>query len=277
MDDRPTRRVVLPVFAVILFWTGAAMLAQAAGAHGWKAAVLYTLIEAAMLLGLVSVAFRAGYPLRRVFGPRPSSSVVASAVASSIPLLALELGIVWALLAVLSRLNPSAAKWVLEISTTNPFAELGTGPLSFVFQTIFLAVLVPITEELAFRGLLFGRLAERWGTLRALLLTSALFAILHLDPIGKFAFAFVCGLLYLGSGSLWAPIALHAANNFFALAIPDVDVPDYQPGSASPGGDWLGAVFLISGVVWFILFAIARRNLWHRLPAGSHPHTRTEP
>lgn len=81
---------------------------------------------------------------------------------------------------------------------------------------LLVAVVGPITEEMFFRGILYGWLRTRIGIGRALLLSAGLFAALHTD---WFAFAPIFGLgllfgwVYERTGSLAAPIAIHVFHN----------------------------------------------------------------
>lgn len=84
-------------------------------------------------------------------------------------------------------------------------------------------------EELFFRGALFSSIRDRYGPVWAWLMSSALFAIWHGDPLH--ALAALCGGLWLGwvrlrSGSIWPSLALHALNNLaWVLAARLSDAP----------------------------------------------------
>jgi membrane protease YdiL (CAAX protease family) len=79
------------------------------------------------------------------------------------------------------------------------------------------AVLVaPFSEEVFFRGYLFGGLLERMRFWPAALLSALLFGLAHGD-IGSFAVLFVFGVALAAVrwrvGSIWPGIVIHAANN----------------------------------------------------------------
>ena len=81
-------------------------------------------------------------------------------------------------------------------------------------------VVAPVTEELLFRGALFGSLRARIGSRAAALLSSLLFAAVHgsltaLVPL--FVLALVLCWVYERSGSLVAPVAVHMLNNATSL------------------------------------------------------------
>lgn len=101
---------------------------------------------------------------------------------------------------------------------------LDTGVLGAVLVTLVIVVMAPVSEEIFFRGMLFGGLRRGMPTVVAALVSGAVFGGLHaptgisaVPPLA--AFGFVLALLYERSGSLGPPIALHAINNGLALAV----------------------------------------------------------
>ena len=92
----------------------------------------------------------------------------------------------------------------------------------YEFWLVAGVIVAPFAEEIFFRGYALGGFAKRRDINRGLVITSALFAAVHLDPIAFFplwAAGLVLGTLYLETGSLLAPIAAHATNNFIALTL----------------------------------------------------------
>jgi len=95
--------------------------------------------------------------------------------------------------------------------------ELLRSPLWFFFVGI---VLAPVVEETFFRGVLFQGFRQRYGWLTAALLSSAIFAISHLDPaslIPTFMLGFVLAITYHRSNSLWPGMILHFLVNAWGL------------------------------------------------------------
>ena len=83
------------------------------------------------------------------------------------------------------------------------------------------AVLAPLVEETFFRGFLFQGFRARYGWLKSMLLSSAIFAIAHLDPaslIPTFILGSVLAYLYHRSNSIWPGVILHLTVNTFGLA-----------------------------------------------------------
>lgn len=74
-------------------------------------------------------------------------------------------------------------------------------------------ILAPVVEELVFRGFLYKAWARQLGWVPSMFVTSVMFAAYH--PL--FISAFIISVLYVvllrRTGTLWAPIAAHAAHN----------------------------------------------------------------
>jgi uncharacterized protein len=73
-----------------------------------------------------------------------------------------------------------------------------------------------VVEELWCRGFLGRGLSARYGLVAGVLLTSAFFALMHIDPSQLLVIALMGAYLhvvYIATRSIWAPILLHALNN----------------------------------------------------------------
>ncbi len=131
--------------------------------------------------------------------------------------------------------------------------------LSRVLLFVTLIIAAPLCEELIFRGILLQRWATKWNPPIALILTSTLFGILHVNFIGAGILGLVAGVLYYQTKSLWTPIALHAINNTIAsLSLLRSDAPQRNPGSDQLetvfGQGWIGIVLLMMALPWIIRF-----------------------
>ena len=90
-----------------------------------------------------------------------------------------------------------------------------------ILSVVALAVITPIAEEIFFRGFALRGLANSWGFVPALVVSSAVFGGLHLQPgvmIPVFVTALLLGGLYRYTGSIWPGIAVHAMQNLLAMA-----------------------------------------------------------
>ncbi|GAA4662321.1 MULTISPECIES: CPBP family intramembrane glutamic endopeptidase [Amycolatopsis] len=108
---------------------------------------------------------------------------------------------------------------------------------SAIIMFCYLWLLGPICEEVIYRGLLWGAVerlqwgAEKWGRLAAFLLSTAVFAVSHLEPLRTtllLVIAVPIGLARLFTGRLPAAIVAHQMNNFLpalALLLTTLGVP----------------------------------------------------
>ncbi|MDR3206830.1 MAG: CPBP family intramembrane metalloprotease [Oscillospiraceae bacterium] len=90
-------------------------------------------------------------------------------------------------------------------------------------------LVVPLAEELLFRGVCYGALRRVFPARVAIVAQALLFALFHGNPvqiIGVFPVALLLGLSYEWSGTLFAPLLMHmafnCANALLAL-IPDTE------------------------------------------------------
>jgi membrane protease YdiL (CAAX protease family) len=108
----------------------------------------------------------------------------------------------------------------LEPRSTVP-VEITRDDLTLSIAAAVTLVGAPVTEELFFRGLVFGGFS-RWGFWPAALLSGILFALVHFDPGSVVPFLGIAvGLawLYRRSGTLWHPILFHFLFNAISFSI----------------------------------------------------------
>ncbi len=92
----------------------------------------------------------------------------------------------------------------------------------FATAVVAAAIVVPIYEEVIFRGIVLGSVEKQVGFVAANIFQSALFALIHFD-LRLFAFYFCFGIVtgYFAARSrgLLTGIVLHAINNFVVVTI----------------------------------------------------------
>ncbi|HEY5052889.1 MAG TPA: CPBP family intramembrane glutamic endopeptidase [Solirubrobacterales bacterium] len=134
------------------------------------------------------------------------------------------------------RFKPSSLKWMAvaigaylffsvayTIAIGEPHQEDIADKLGAIPIQVFLIVIAaPVSEEVCFRGMLFGGLRERWPRIVAALISGAIFGGLHattgisaVPPL--IFFGFTLALLYEKTGSILPGILLHVLNNSIAL------------------------------------------------------------
>jgi hypothetical protein len=110
---------------------------------------------------------------------------------------------------------------------------------------------------------------------RAAVLSSLCFALLHLDLVGAFAFGMVMCVLYLRTRSLLVPILCHALNNG-AIALSDLGGASGTvagPSAADLAPDWGAAAIAIAvsiPALWLFFHTFRPAGGW-RLPYYDAP------
>lgn len=125
------------------------------------------------------------------------------------------------------------AKYVPSIDV-NQEQDLGfknvTGALPLVLTFISLVVLPPIVEETVFRGFIFSGLRSKYRFILAALVTSALFAVAHLEfgngkpllwiaALDTFTLSMVLCYIREKTGSIVPTIFIHAIKNCLAFLV----------------------------------------------------------
>jgi len=87
-------------------------------------------------------------------------------------------------------------------------------------QIVCLGILIPVCEELVFRGLMYKRLREYSGFTGAMLYTAFVFSFMHINivqAVYAFFMAVVFAFVYEKYGSVKAPVIAHVAANTTAV------------------------------------------------------------
>jgi membrane protease YdiL (CAAX protease family) len=139
-----------------------------------------------------------------------------------------------------------------------------------VFGIISITIMAPLVEELLFRGAIQGYMLRKGiKPLHAILIASAIFGIVHMNPI-QIPFAFAIGLifgwLYYRTGSVVPGIIGHFINNSIAcLQMATLTEEEFNTTTI----EWLGvgptyALFALSLAVMIGMFLYLKK----RLPAA---------
>lgn len=105
-------------------------------------------------------------------------------------------------------------------SSTSLMADMA--PLTIAAAVVAVCVLVPLWEEMLFRGVIFGFLLGRAGVFTAVVASALVFALAHIAPM-LFAYLFTLGialgLLRVFHRNLWGPLLLHAGINTLVTVV----------------------------------------------------------
>lgn len=176
-----------------------------------------------LVLFLIGFLVMRNVPLDQTFGLRPANR--ARAFGLSVAALALCLPAIyaaqWLAYAILGP--DTAPQPIVVFLMEHPAWD------SRLLVLAIAAIAAPITEELLFRGCLYGFLRQSIGRAAAIILSSLVFALIHAHPAtipALVVFAIGLALLYEATGTLWAPILSHSLFNilnfFGSLYWPDL-------------------------------------------------------
>lgn len=186
-------------------------------------------------------------------------------------------GVLWVLAGVGLCLAGNFPAWGVQ----EFFGQFGYEPVSqsltqqqtwplFALELLSTAVLVPVMEEFAFRGVIFSAL-QKHGTGFAVVVSALIFAFAHLD-LSTVLFAFVAGLtmgfLYARTRNLWVTICVHALNNAMAVAGSYGDLLFGE--HAELAAELMTVIPLGVGILALIVLLIFKfREIFRRTPAES--------
>jgi membrane protease YdiL (CAAX protease family) len=161
--------------------------------------------------------FEQGISWKDAFGFRSEGALVAMALAGGVTLLVLPC--TW----LLSYWSAQALEWV-RIEPVQQQAVTSIQSVVEVWPQVYMAgaavFLIPVAEELLFRGVLYPSFKQSFGRRRALWISAVLFGVVHFNLM-TFLPLTVLGLLlawlYERTGNLLAPIVAHSAFNLANL------------------------------------------------------------
>lgn len=109
------------------------------------------------------------------------------------------------------------------------------------WSIILSVVCAPVLEELLFRGLIQESFTYKYGPLRGILISAAVFGVIHFIPqqvVSAFFAGIVLGYVYYITGSLINAVIVHMLNNALAYVVisvtddPLASMRDMLPGDA---------------------------------------------
>lgn len=190
-----------------------------------------------------------------------------SQVLMVVPLITISIGIAWIIILGLNLISVGAAESYLSWLYSVQLFEIGpeTSLIHYVLFFGVIAILGPVIEEIIFRGIIIERLGTKYNYRWAVIISSILFAILHLGPIGAFIFGIALSLVYLKTESLMIPILIHIANNTIAIFLMIANKRfAFNYGSWETVGPyisnaWVGIFLFTTGIIWLSWYI---KNNW---------------
>ena len=183
------------------------LLKEATMKHGIALTVATNLIALAIFILIFVISKKSFLKKINISLPHKSSYLPTIAIGSSGQYVtALVLGMILTIL---------PEKWIEEFNKTNEMVESASGFLAF-FAVVILA---PIFEEILCRGLILNTLRKAMPKWVAIVLSSAIFGIIHGNPI-QFIYATALGILlgwlYTKYDSILIPMLCHLVFNLMS-------------------------------------------------------------
>lgn len=143
-------------------------------------------------------------------------------------------------------------------------------PLWDSFLYVFtLSFIVPVTEEMTFRGVFFGQLRKGFGPWMSVILCAIGFGLMHGLSV-HIGYAIVCGLIisscYYLTDSLVAPVILHMVFNIFGSGLPTLlalecfNLPKDKVNSFLLGVNTVSIMFMPLSVIAFAYIVSVKRK-----------------
>lgn len=115
-----------------------------------------------------------------------------------------------------------AAPLMKNFSSYNEVAKTISSSRNSIFSLISVVVLIPICEEIIFRGVIFGYLKKRYNLVISLIIQALVFAFMHgniVQGIYTFILGLVLGIIYIYTNSLYGSMLMHIIYNLLGSVV----------------------------------------------------------
>lgn len=175
----------------------------------------------------------------------------------------------WILAAVVSSAVSITWNQLISLAGLNNVFPAGEAVVESLYSpSIFLVVLgtgilVPITEEVFFRGLIYKRMRSMTGPLAAILASSLLFGIFHGNML-QGIYAVGCSLLFAFlfevCQTIWIPVVSHCAMNLTSVFLTETGLFTDERLNSFPVSAAIAAVAVIGFAVILLMWKRAQRR-----------------
>ena len=167
----------------------------------------------ALLLPFLLLVFISRAPMMKILPFRAFRASIA------LPSLFIALGV--SVIGYAASVSVSAFLSVFGLQPVMADFTFPQNPAAAAIFVLNITIVAPIVEEIVFRGVILNIL-RRFGDCLALLLSSVLFAAVHMNLVqmpNAFIMGLVIGYFTLCTGSLWTGILIHILNNSLVLLL----------------------------------------------------------
>lgn len=207
--------------------------------------------------------------IKEIFGQWPNRREMWTYLTLAIPMVGINFVGMYLLFWPLSYIAPKFVSWWLLDKSTPDLIWVPSLEAICVNSLVVLriALLVPIVEEIVFRGFILHRWRERYGEKGGIVMSSVLFGILHPEILGTIVGAMIVSVLCLRTKSLVGPILVHIGNNLGIMLY--ILVYGFIGGDVEGMWDastieefrsewWLAPIGAVIGIPWLLWFVRTR-------------------
>ena len=134
----------------------------------------------------------------------------------------------------------------------------------FWLKIASVGIIIPIQEELMYRGLIYKNIEQRYDHIKAAVISSTVFAVMHMNlsqGIYAFLMGFVLAFIYQKTKNIYACITFHCSANIFAVFVSTNTVKGFLMENAYVIPAVLLCMLASSYVVILYLHKEYRRNI----------------
>ena len=220
-------RILLAVFLFVLIQLTVLLGFKAAGLdtkiyNGLFSTVYGTIMIGAFLLFAYVLSFKRD---KLLMTAKPNYMQVFSAIVIAFGLLGLVNIYIYAATVISQYFVPLQEDLAQYNENVDRFATIEASTVPYwdtILDFIASFMIIPFTEELVFRGVIFGELKNKIHPVLAAVISSLIFGILHGVSV-HIGYAFICGivlsLVYYYTGSIWVSYIVHALFNLIGSSV----------------------------------------------------------
>jgi membrane protease YdiL (CAAX protease family) len=191
--------------------------------EAWSAVLSGGLLQAGMAIIFIVFWFSQPYAKRPNFNMTPMGlgSALGTAIVGFLLFIPPRFGVEMGWMALLKWLNSLGLGISTEAQEVTGFFN-GAPPLAYILLIFLAGFVAPVVEELVFRAGLYRFLKGQAGKTSAMIISSAVFAVLHWNVLvfpTLMLFGVALCLAYESSGNLKVPIAFHALFNLNTILL----------------------------------------------------------
>ncbi len=259
------KAAIITFFAMLPFGLILFITASALDIKGLRMELILSKTPYLVTLGLIFYAFRIKklslIPILKDNGKYRGEILLV------LPLIVFSITVVWIAILFLNLASSSVAQSYLDYMNSIEFLVTSedTPLIDYLFIFIAIAILPPLLEEIVFRGAMIERLGRKYSYKTALIISSVLFGVMHIDIVGALTFGVILSLIYLKTGSLFIPILIHVINNGLVVIFMFMDdqflqIDPWLTIEPYIEYSWIAILLFILSSGWLIKYI---KNNWH--------------